>query len=263
VVIAVTAFVWILSHNLLWTGLAAVVFATMARMLKPKEGEKKEPIMLAIGAVTFSTMHQSSLGSLYLLMPDKLSHLWWSPILPICYFLSSIAAGIALMVLVEMWIAKGYGRTLRMNELASMCRIDFWALLIYLAVRLGDLAVRGEFGLVHGGHGIGFLVEVGLLGVLPLILLSVGKLRQSPLVLGLASTMVVLGVIWNRWNAVVYGMDLKGAMPQLGALHYHPSAIEWGISVGMVAATIFLFRMGVAYLPILPKETAEHAAPAD
>jgi formate dehydrogenase iron-sulfur subunit len=263
VAIAVTAFVFILSHNLLWTGLAAVVFSAMAAMLKPKPGQKKEPIMLAIGAVTFSTMHQSSLGSLYLLMPDKLSHLWWSPIMPVCYFLSSIAAGIALMVLVEMWIAKGYKRSLRMSELASMGKLDFWALLIYLAVRIGDVAVRGQLNLIRGAHGVDFMVEVGLLGVLPLILLSGSKLRESPKVLGLASTLLVLGVIWNRWNAVVYGMDLKGTMPQLGPLHYHPSVIEWGISAGMLAATIFLFRMGVRYLPILPKEPVESAATGD
>lgn len=263
VVIAVSAFVWILSHNLLWVIPAAVVFSAMAIMLKPKPGQKKEPIMLAIGAVTFSTMHQSSLGSLYLLMPDKLSHLWWSPILPICYFLSSIAAGIALMVLVEMWIAKGYKRNLRMNELASLGKLDFWALLIYLAVRIGDVAIRGEFSHIGGAHGIDFLVEIGLLGILPLVLLSVSKLRESPKVLGWASALVVIGVIWNRWNAVVYGMDLKGTMPQIGPLHYTPSIIEWGISAGMLAATIFLFRMGVSYLPILPKETAETAAHAD
>jgi formate dehydrogenase iron-sulfur subunit len=263
VVIAVSAFVFILSHKLLWTGLAAIVFAIMATMLKPKPGEKKEPIMLAIGAVTFSTMHQSSLGSLYLLMPDKLSHLWWSPILPICYFLSSIAAGIALVVLVEMAIAKGYKRHLRMDELAALGKLDFWALLIYLAVRIGDVTIRGELGQIGGAHGISFLVEVGLMGVLPLVLLSAGKLRENPKVLGWASALVVTGVIWNRWNAVVYGMNLKGAMPQLGPLHYRPSVIEWGISVGMIAATIFLFKLGVAYLPILPKETEEHAVAAD
>lgn len=263
VVIAVSAFVFILSRNLLWTGLAAIVFSIMAAMLKPKPGEKKEPIMLAIGAVTFSTMHQSSLGSLYLLMPDKLSHLWWSPILPVCYFLSSIAAGIALVVLVEMMIAKGYKRHLRMNELAALGKLDFWALLVYLAVRIGDVAFRGELGQISGPHGISFLFEVGVMGVLPLILLSVGKLRESPKVLGWASALVVTGVIWNRWNAVVYGMNLKGAMPQLGPLHYRPSVIEWGISVGMIAATIFLFKLGVAYLPILPRETAEHSVAAD
>ena len=150
VVIAVAAFVFILSHKLMWVALAAIVFSIMAVMLKPKPGEKKEPIMLAIGAVTFSTMHQSSLGSLYLLMPDKLSHLWWSPILPICYFLSSIAAGIALVVLVEMAIAKGYKRHFRINELASLGKLDFWALLVYLVVRSQlQPPVTGAAGLLN------------------------------------------------------------------------------------------------------------------
>jgi formate dehydrogenase iron-sulfur subunit len=189
--------------------------------------------------------------------------LWWSPILPICYFLSSIAAGIALVVLVEMAIAKGYKRHFRINELASLGKLDFWALLVYLVVRIGDVAYRGEVGSITGVLGINFLVEVVLLGVLPLLLLSVSKLRENPKVLGWASALVVSGVIWNRWNAVVYGMNLKGAMPQLGPLHYRPSIIEWGISVGMVAATIYLFKLGVAYLPILPKETEEHSAAAD
>jgi formate dehydrogenase iron-sulfur subunit len=167
------------------------------------------------------------------------------------------------MVLVEMSIAKGYKRRLRMEELAALGKFDFWALLSYLAVRIGDVIVRGELSQISGPHGIDFLVEIGLLGVLPLILLSAGKLRESPKVLGWASALVVLGIIWNRWNAVVYGMNLKGAMPQLGPLHYRPSVIEWGISVGMIAATIFLFRLGVAYLPILPKETVEHSVAAD
>jgi formate dehydrogenase iron-sulfur subunit len=88
-------------------------------------------------------------------------------------------------------------------------------------------------------------------------------LRENPKLLGLASFMVVIGVILNRTNAVVFGMNLKGAMPQLGPLHYTPSVIEWGISVGMIAATIFLYRLGVAYLPILPKEEQASAHAAD
>lgn len=263
VVIAVSLFVFILSHNLLWTVLAAIVFSCMAYMLKPKEGVKKEPIMLAIGAVTFSTMHQSSLGSLYLLMPDKLSHFWWTPILPICYFLSSIAAGICLVVLIEMWIARGYNRALRTQQLASLGGLGCGALFLYLAVRLGDLAMRGQLTSIHGRLGADFLVEVGLLGVLPLLMMCTRGLRENPKLLGLASFMVVIGVILNRTNAVVFGMNLKGAMPQLGPLHYTPSVIEWGISVGMIAATIFLYRLGVAYLPILPKEEQASAHAAD
>ena len=71
--------------------------------------------MLAIAAVTLSTMHQSSLGSLFLLMPDKLAPQWWSPVLPVSFFLSAIAAGTGLVILVEMWIARAWKRPLRMQ----------------------------------------------------------------------------------------------------------------------------------------------------
>ena len=71
VVVAVSAFVWLLSRNLVWPALTAAVFGALAWRLPRARGEV-EPVMLAIAAVTLSTMHQSSLGSLYLLVPDKL-----------------------------------------------------------------------------------------------------------------------------------------------------------------------------------------------
>src|SRR5262249_62230340 len=96
--------------------------------------------------VTLSTMHQSSLGSLYLLMPNSLASQWWSPMMPINFFLSSIAAGTALVVLMMMWISSGWQRRLRMGQLSAMGQITFWSLLVYLVFRLGDLALRGRLG---------------------------------------------------------------------------------------------------------------------
>ncbi len=84
-----------------------LVFGTLAWIFRARD-EHAEPIMLAIAAVTLSTMHQSSLGSLYLLMPNMLAPQWWSPVMPVSFFLSSIAAGTALVILIDMWIAKGW-----------------------------------------------------------------------------------------------------------------------------------------------------------
>ena len=90
--------------------------------------------MLAIAAVTLSTMHQSSLGSLFLLMPDTAcpavvvsrdAHLF----LPVFDCRRH-----ALIILVEMWIAKGWGGQLRIAQLAAMGKITFWSLLVYLAL---------------------------------------------------------------------------------------------------------------------------------
>jgi formate dehydrogenase iron-sulfur subunit len=210
--------------------------------------------MLAIAAVTLSTMHQSSLGSLFLLMPDKLAPQWWSPVMPISFFLSSIAAGTALVIVVEMWIAKAWKRQLRITQVAAMGRITFWSLLVYLVFRLGDMVVRGQFGSAFsGGLGGLFAVEL-LLGGIPLALLAQRRLRANPTVLFVGALLTLLGVVFNRVNVVLLGMSLKGPMPQIAPETYSPTIIEWGISVGLIAATIFLFGLGARLMPVLPKE---------
>ena len=64
----------------------------------------------------------------------------------------------------------------------------------------------------------------------------------------------MLGVVFNRVNVVLLAMSLKGPMPQIAPETYSPSIFEWGISVGLIAATIFLFGLGVRLMPVLPKE---------
>lgn len=260
VVFAVSLFVYLMSRNLLYTAAAFAVFAFMAFVFRPKEGKPTIPIMLAIAAVTLSTMHQSSLGSLFLLMPDKLDHLWWSPIMSVCYFLSAIAAGTALMVLVEMWIAKAFKRTLRIQQLAALGNAAFWSLLVYLAVRLTDIAVRGQLPRVFGTpRSALFLIEVVVLGLVPLVMLGIPRLRANPLTLGCASLLSVVGIVWNRTMGVIFAMDLRGPMPQIAPSRYFPSIWEWGICIGMIAMTVFLFEMGVRFIPVLPKEEAARA----
>jgi len=213
--------------------------------------------MLAIAAVVLSTMHQSSLGSLFLLMPGELAPQWWSPVMPISFFLSSIAAGTALMILIEMWIARAWKRQLRMSELASMGQITFWSLLAYLVFRLGDLGVRGQLtGAFSGNHGALFSIEMVLGGVLPLAILSRASLRARPAMLFNGAMLATLGVILNRVSVVHLAMNLRGPMPQIAPETYSPSIFEWGVSVGLIAATIFLFGLAARIFPVLPKEEA-------
>jgi formate dehydrogenase iron-sulfur subunit len=256
VAFAVTLFVYLLSRNLVYAALAAAIFSLMAFAFRAK-GKKPEPIMLAIAAVTLSTMHQSSLGSLFLLMPDKLGAQWWSPVMPVSFFLSSIAAGTGLVIVVEMWIAKAWKRSLQVTQLAAMGKVTFWSLLIYMLFRLGDMAIRGQFaGAFEGGLGALFAIEIVLGGILPLALLARAPQRAQPKLLLLGALLTTLGVVFNRVNVVILAMDLKGAMPQVAPESYSPSIFEWGISVGLIAATIFLFGLGARLLPLLPKQQA-------
>jgi formate dehydrogenase iron-sulfur subunit len=256
VAFALTLFVYLLSRNLVYTALAAVLFSFLAWVFRSR-GKKAEPIMLAIAAVTLSTMHQSSLGSLFLLMPKELAPQWWSPVIPVSFFLSSIAAGVALIILIDMWIARGWKRQLRMSQLASMGQIAFWSLLVYLVFRLADLVVRGQLDNAFSGRlGALFAIEIVLGGVLPLVILSLSSWRKQPAMLFTGALLAVLGVILNRVSVVYLAMNLKGPMPQIAPESYFPSIFEWGVSVGLIAATIFLFGLGARILPLLPKEEA-------
>jgi formate dehydrogenase iron-sulfur subunit len=250
---AVTLFVFMLTRDALYTAATAAVFGIMAWIFRARD-EKAEPIMLAIAAVTLSAMHQSSLGSLYLLMPDSLAPQWWSPVMPVSFFLSSVAAGTALVVLIDMWIAKGWRRPLEITRLASVGQITFWSLLVYLVFRLGDMAIRDQLaGAFTGRLGMPFAAEIILGGLVPLVLLSRAALRRRAAVLGAASFLAVAGVAYNRMNVVLFAMTFRGRMPWVAPESYAPSIIEWGISIGLIAATIFLFGLAARLMPILSR----------
>jgi formate dehydrogenase iron-sulfur subunit len=250
---AVTLFVYLLSRNLVYTFATAVIFGALAWMFRARD-ERTEPIMLAIAAVTLSTMHQSSLGSLYLLMPNMLAPQWWSPVMPVSFFLSSIVAGTALVILIDLWIAKGWRRPLEITRLASVGQIVFWALLVYLVFRLGDMALRNQFsGAFSGRLGMAFAAEILLGGVLPLLLLARRSLRKRADVLFVAALLAVLGVTYNRMNVVLFAMTFRGRMPWRAPEGYAPSIVEWGISIGLIAATIFLFGLAARLMPVLSR----------
>jgi formate dehydrogenase iron-sulfur subunit len=260
VAVAVAVFVAVLSRNLLYVALTFAIFSALAWAFRPKDGHA-EPIMLAIAAVTLSTMHQSSLGSLFLLMPDKLAPQWWSPVLPVSFLLSSIAAGTGLVILIEMWIARGWNRHLRIAQLASMGAITFWSLLVYFGFRLGEMAVRGQIADAFSGRtGALFTAELVLGGIVPLLLLARRPARERPPVLFAAALLATSGVVFNRVNVVLFAMTLKGSMPQTSPETYMPTIVEWGISVGLIALTIFLFGLIARLVPVLPKERAAEAA---
>jgi formate dehydrogenase iron-sulfur subunit len=256
VAFAVTLFVFMMSRNLAYAAVTAVIFGTLAWLFRARD-KSFEPILLAIAAVTLSTMHQSSLGSLYLLMPNMLASQWWSPVMPVSFFLSSIVAGSALVILIDMWIAKGWSRRLDMTSLASVGKITFWSIVVYLAFRLGDMALRGQLaGAFSGRMGLAFAAEIVLGGFVPLALLARRSLRSRPDTLFWAALLAVLGVVYNRMNVVLFAMTFRGRMPWGAPQSYAPSIFEWGISIGLIAATIFLFGLGARLFPVLPRQEA-------
>jgi formate dehydrogenase iron-sulfur subunit len=116
------------------------------------------------------------------------------------------------------------------------------------------MAVRGQFSSAFsGGLGLAFAAEILLEGVLPLILLAQKSLRERAGVLAAASGLAVAGVAFNRMNVVLFAMTFRGRMPWSAPEHYVPSIVEWGVSIGLIAATIFLFSLAARLMPVLSK----------
>jgi formate dehydrogenase iron-sulfur subunit len=117
--------------------------------------------------------------------------------------------------------------------------------------------MRGQFASAFSGSlGALFVTEIVLGGLVPLVLLARASLRARPGILFAGTLLTAMGVTFNRVNVVLFAMRLKGPMPQVAPASYSPSAFEWGISIGLIAATIFLFGLGARLMPILPKQAA-------
>lgn len=205
---------------------------------------------LVIVGVILSTMHQSSLGSLFLIVPGKLHPLWYTPLLPWLFFLSAVAVGMAMVVVEAVLSARAFGRTLELPLLADLGRATFVVLALYLSLKTADLAMRGVLAMALQPtlEGIMFSAEMGLGVILPLGMLAAPAIRQSARWLAGASSLVVLGVVLNRLNVAITGM-LAGSGAQ-----YVPSWMEVLITLGIVAAGVLAYRLIAEHLPVFPPE---------
>ena len=221
-------------------------------MQKPLKFVKSILIPLVILGVILSTLHQSSLGTLYLIMPEKLHPFWYSPLLPVFFFLSAIAVGLAMTIFESSQSAKHFGLQLELPVLQELGRVLVVVLWLYAILRFEDLAHRGVLSLmVRPGYEMYlFWLELTLALILPLILLSQRKVRSSPTGLYWSAVLVILGFITNRMNVSITGFEGSTGV------RYFPKWSELAVTGMIIASGFALFGLAVKYLPIFPKEHA-------
>jgi octaheme c-type cytochrome (tetrathionate reductase family) len=201
-----------------------------------------------IAGIVLSCFHQSALGSLMLIAPYKVHPLWYTPILPLLFLLSAFAAGYPMVTFESIIVSKSFGRRPEMEVLTPLARYMPVLMGLYLAVKIGDMMVRGTYVYLLDGtvQTNSFIVEV-LFGVmLPFVLLLFKRVRQSPGWLFFASTTFVLGILFNRINVFVVSYT-----PPYVIQSYFPSVGEVAITVGLIAALFFLYRTFVFIFPVL------------
>jgi Ni/Fe-hydrogenase subunit HybB-like protein len=209
-------------------------------------------IPLVICGVILSTLHQSSLGSLYLIMPDKLHPFWYSPLLPVFFFLSAIAVGLAMTIFESSMSAKHFGQHLELPIIQELGRVLLVVLAIYGILRFEDLLHRDALKLIFrpGYETYLFWIETALTLILPLILLLQKKVRTTAGGLYITAVLVILGFITNRLNVSITGLESSAG------LHYIPKWTEFAVTALIIASGFALFGLAVRYLPIFRNHTA-------
>lgn len=228
---------------------AGVIFERF-HLSKLLQIQKMLVIPLVIAGVLLSTLHQSSLGSLYLIVPNKLHPFWYSPLLPVLFFASAVCVGLAMTIFESSMSAKHFGKQLELPIILSLGRTLLVTLSVYTMIRFLDLLHRGAFELLRKRDwetGL-FLLEMTLTSIAPICLLLIPKVRQSSRGLYLASVLSLLGFVTNRMNVAITGMEAASGQ------HYFPKWTEVGVTLAIIAFGFFVFAICAKYLPIFQHE---------
>jgi Ni/Fe-hydrogenase subunit HybB-like protein len=217
---------------------------------------KKALIALTVLSVMFSTMHQSALGSLFLLAPTKLHPLWYSPFIFIFFFISAVIAGIS-MVVVESSISHKIfhkqfeGQHVDADKLIlGLGKAGALVMFAYFFLKLQGVIDGHAWGYLATGYGALFLTEIVGFVLVPSLLFAYGARNGKVRLVQFAGLLGVLGIAFNRLNVSVFAYNWN--LP--AAQRYLPSWMEIWVSVTLVTIGVLAFRWVVNRMPILRED---------
>jgi len=228
---------------------------------KAREWAVRMTLGLTVFGVMLSTLHQSSLGALFLLTPEKMHPLWYSPFIPIYFFVSAVIAGLS-MVIVESGLSHRIFRSqIDPNEHVDLDRITLGLgraasilLFAYFFLRLQGLADSQNWALLNTPYGYWFLCEVLGFVLLPCFLYAHGVRRRKPALVRGTAAWTVLGVVVYRLNISVVAFNWNVAN------RYVPSWMEILTSVTIITVGVLTFRWIVNRMPVLREHPAYREA---
>lgn len=212
---------------------------------------------LVIAAASISTLHQSSLGTFFLIAVDKLHSLWYNPLLPLLFWVSAMCAGISIIIVEATMSHKWMGQPDESELLETLAKILPWVITAYLTLKLFSLFALTE-GPLFDRPGLVVMFAIEMLGgvIAPLVMLMNGNVRENNRLRATAAWLVIAGVIVNRFNVSMFGMEAPGTF-------YYPSFIESLVTIGIIAAHILFFVLIAKYFPIFEHhpETVDYSIP--
>lgn len=219
-------------------GLLRLADATLSRFIS----------VFIIAGVTLSCLHQSSLGTLMVIAPTKMSPLWFTPVMPALFLMSAIAVGFPMIIFESLVASRSFRVPPEMNLLSRIGRIATFTLGFYAVAKVVDLTIREAWPLAFAGgsQAAMFWVEMIVGIVVPLALFASPRVRRSPRGLFAAATLTVLGVAINRLNVF-----LVAYRPPFSDRSYFPTVYELLLTAGLVATLVLIYRAIVLIFPVI------------
>ncbi len=219
---------------------------------KAREWAVKATLALTILGLCLSTLHQSSLGALFLMMPHRVHPLWYSGYVPIFFFVSAIIAGMS-MVIVESGISHRVFRSkIDPHEHGQADRLTLGlargaavVLFAYFFLKLQGLVDNGRFDLLLTPYGYWYMFEMLGFVAAPCLLYAVAVRRQNAKMARWVAGWTVLGIVVNRLNLSVIAFNYNA--PE----RYVPAFMEVMVSVTIITIGILMFRWIVNRMPVL------------
>jgi Ni/Fe-hydrogenase subunit HybB-like protein len=209
-------------------------------------------VAAVIFGITLSTLHQSGLGALYLMAKDKIHPLWYSEFIPVMFFVSSIFAGLS-MVIFEGSIShrvffnqiseenhKAQNGILR--GLSKICAVAMFA---YFFLQVLVFVHGKRWDLLNTPMGYWYLLEMIGFVLLPMALFFHSYKRNNIFLVRVAAILSMLGVILNRLNVTVIGFRWDQA------IRYVPTWMELAVTLAVIFAEIWIFRWVINRMPVL------------
>lgn len=223
---------------------------------------------LTTGAVVFgitlSTLHQSGLGALFLLAPTKIHPLWYSHNIPVMFFVSSIFAGLSMVIIESFFthrvFADRIGHELHAAHdgiILGLAKGAVGALFAYIFVRIIDFVHYAQWRLLATGWGAWYLLEIVGFVMVPTALFLVGIRRKSVKLVQFTAFVTALGVILNRLNVSVI------AFKWYEHPHYYPSWGEIVVTLAVISMELWVFRWVINRMPVFGAHEEKPAAEAE
>jgi Ni/Fe-hydrogenase subunit HybB-like protein len=214
----------------------------------------KLTLLLTVFGVVLSTLHQSSLGALFLIAPSKLHPLWYSPYLPVYFFVSSIIAGLSMVIFESTLSFRFFKHKMDESHSAEKDTIALgfgkaasFVLAGYFIIKVVGISAGNHWHFLSTNYGLWYLVELLGFVALPCFFYAVGVRDKNVTLIKWTAFWTVIGVVINRFNVSMIAFNWH--LPS--SERYFPHWMEIGISVFIVTVGLIAFKFIVTRMPIL------------